>query len=73
MALLRKKQKTDRSESNGHVPHAGPYAPGWEVPARFNFTRDVVEALATDRLRPALTFVDREGIVDRQVLRRHGG
>ena len=66
MALLRKKQKTDRSESNGHVPHAGPYAPGWEVPARFNFTRDVVEALATDRLRPALTFVDREGIVDRK-------
>ena len=66
MALLRKKQKTDRSESNGHVPHAGPYGPGWEVPARFNFTRDVVEALATDRLRPALTFVDREGIVDRK-------
>ena len=66
MALLRKKQKTDTSESNGHVPHAGPYGPGWEVPARFNFTRDVVEALATDRLRPALTFVDREGIVDRK-------
>ena len=65
MALLRKKQKTDR-QSNGQVPHAGPYAPGWEVPARFNFTRDVVEALAADRLRPALTFVDREGIVDRK-------
>ena len=73
MALLRKKQKTDTSESNGHVPHAGPYGPGWEVPARFNFTRDVVEALATDRLRPALTFVDREGIVDRKSFARRGG
>ena len=60
MALLRRRTKTD------DVPRAGPYAPGWEVPARFNFTRDVVEALATDPARPAVTFVDREGIVDRR-------
>jgi acyl-coenzyme A synthetase/AMP-(fatty) acid ligase len=38
----------------------------WEVPPRFNFTRDVVETLASDPLRPALTFVDREGVIDRR-------
>lgn len=41
----------------------------WQVPARFNFTRDVVEAFAADPLRPALTFVDREGIIDRRTFR----
>ena len=61
MPLLRRKTR-----ENHDVPKAGPYAPGWDVPARFNFTRDVVEALATDPLKPALTFVDREGIVDRR-------
>ena len=59
MALLRRRAKTE-------VPHAGPYPPGWDVPARFNFTRDVVDALASDPLRAALTFVDSEGIVDRR-------
>ena len=58
MALRRKRRL--------EIPHAGPYAPGWEVPARFNFTRDVVEELAGDSLRKALTYVDREGIVDRR-------
>jgi len=38
----------------------------WHVPPRFNFTRDVVEAFAADPLRPALTFVDRDGIIDRR-------
>ena len=57
---LRRRRKLD-------VPHAGPFPPGWEVPARFNFTRDVVEELAAgDSLRKALTYVDREGIVDRR-------
>ncbi len=37
-----------------------------QVPARFNFTRDVVEAFAADRLRPALTFVDSYGVIDRR-------
>ena len=41
----------------------------WQVPAQFNFTRDVVEAFAADPLRPALTFVDREGIIDRRTFR----
>ena len=59
MALLRRRTKTE-------VPHAGPYPQGWDVPARFNFTRDVVDALAADPARLALTFVDREGIVDRR-------
>ena len=42
----------------------------WQVPARFNFTRDVVEALAVDPSRPALTFVDSEGIIDRQTFKQ---
>ena len=37
-----------------------------QAPARFNFTRDVVEALAeADPRRQALTFVNAEGIIDR--------
>jgi acetyl-CoA synthetase len=40
------------------------------VPARFNFTRDVVEAAASaDAFRPAMTFVDHEGIIDRLTYR----
>src|SRR6187551_456060 len=58
--MLRRRRKT------AGVPHAGPYPHGWEVPARFNFTRDVVEPLAKGHGRAALTFVDREGIVDRR-------
>jgi acyl-coenzyme A synthetase/AMP-(fatty) acid ligase len=58
VVILRRKKRD--------VPRAGPYAPGWDVPAQFNFTRDVVEALAIDPTRPALTFVDLEGIVDRR-------
>ena len=38
---------------------------GWEVPEGFNFTRDVVEHLATDPGRPALTFVDADGVIER--------
>ena len=46
MALLRKRRKVE------HRADAGPFPPGWDVPARFNFTRDVVEALgAGDPLR----------------------
>ncbi len=64
--VLRRKHRSDRPGA-GPTPHAGPFAPGWEVPARFNFTRDVVEALAgQDALRKAMTFIDREGIVDRR-------
>ncbi len=37
-----------------------------EPPDRFNFTRDIVEALAADPLRPALTYVSAEGVIDRQ-------
>jgi acyl-coenzyme A synthetase/AMP-(fatty) acid ligase len=58
--VLRRRRKT------ASVPHAGPYPHGWEVPARFNFTRDVIEPLARSHGRAALTFVDREGIVDRR-------
>ena len=44
------------------IPRAGPYPPGWDVPARFNFTRDVVEALAqTTRCAGRVAYVDRKG------------
>ncbi|MCZ7588435.1 MAG: AMP-binding protein [Gaiella sp.] len=66
MALLRRRTKSG-------IPHAGPYPPGWDVPARFNFSRDVVDALASDPLRAALTFVDREGIVDRRTFHEISG
>jgi acyl-coenzyme A synthetase/AMP-(fatty) acid ligase len=42
-----------------------PYGPEWAVPERLNFTRDVVEHLADDPTRRALTFVARDGIVER--------
>jgi acetyl-CoA synthetase/medium-chain acyl-CoA synthetase len=66
VALLRRRTREE-------IPHAGPYAPGWEVPAHFNFTRDVVDTLAADPARPALTFVDREGIVDRRTFHEISG
>src|SRR4029453_17318847 len=36
----------------------------WRVPERFNFTRDVVEALARDPKRRALTFLGRDGVIE---------
>ena len=49
------------------APEPGPFFP---VPARFNFTRDVVEAAATeDAFRHALTFVDHEGVIDRRTFK----
>ena len=65
--MLRRRRKT------ATVPHAGPYPHGWEVPARFNFTRDVIEQLARSQSRAALTFVDREGIVDRRTFAELAG
>ena len=38
----------------------------WNVPEQFNFTRDVVERLAEDPNRRALTAVDAEGIITRK-------
>ena len=58
MPLLRKR-RTDAQRVES-------FSPAWEVPGRFNFTRDVVDALAEDPTRSALTFVDAEGIVDRR-------
>ena len=49
MALLRKRAKVE-------IEHdAGAYAPGWDVPDRFNFVRDVVEVLGMNPLRSGLT------------------
>ena len=36
----------------------------WQIPDRFNFTRDVVEVLARDPKRRALTFLSSEGIIE---------
>ena len=59
MPLLRRRK--------GEIPRAGPFPPGWDVPARFNYTRDVIEALASsDSLRKSVAYVDNEGIVDRR-------
>ena len=36
----------------------------WQVPDRFNFARDVVEGLADDPKRRAVTFIGRDGIIE---------
>ena len=36
----------------------------WQIPDRFNFTRDVVEALARDPKRRALTFLGKDGVIE---------
>jgi acetyl-CoA synthetase/medium-chain acyl-CoA synthetase len=36
----------------------------WQIPDRFNFTRDVVEALARDPKRRALTFLGSDGVIE---------
>ena len=36
----------------------------WQVPDRFNFARDVVEALAGDHKRRAVTFIGKDGIIE---------
>ena len=41
----------------------------WQIPDRFNFTRDVVEALARDPKRRALTFLSNEGIIEHRLFR----
>lgn len=41
----------------------------WQVPDRFNFTRDVVEALARDPKRRALTFLGSDGIIEHRSFR----
>ena len=48
------------------VEEAPPLEGIWQVPPRFNYTRDVIEAYAADPLYPALTYVDRNGVIDRR-------
>lgn len=43
------------------------FSDAWQPPARFNFTRDVFEPLASDNpLRTGLTFVDRLGVIEQR-------
>jgi acetyl-CoA synthetase/medium-chain acyl-CoA synthetase len=41
----------------------------WQIPDRFNFTRDVVEALAGDPKRRALTFLSSDGVIEHRSFR----
>ena len=41
----------------------------WQVPDRFNYTRDVVEALAKDPKRRALTFLGGDGVIEHRSFR----
>ena len=41
----------------------------WQIPDRFNFTRDVVEALARDPKRRALTFLGSDGVIEHRLFR----
>ncbi len=59
MARFRRRKRVEAPEPDPHFP----------VPTRFNFTRDVVEAAALDAHKPALTFVDHEGIIDRRTFK----
>ena len=36
----------------------------WQIPDRFNFTRDVVEPLARDPKRRALTYLGSDGVIE---------
>ncbi len=47
------------------VGHFNEARGGWDIPAEFNFTRDVVEALALNSRRRALTSVDADGVIKR--------
>ena len=62
--LLRRKRIAAPSPEDGGF---------WQVPERFNFARDVVEAFAADPHRPALTFVDSIGAIDRMTFKEVAG
>jgi len=42
----------------------------WHIPDRFNFTRDVVEALASDPKRRALTSLGKDGVIEPRTFRQ---
>ena len=67
--MLRRRPKT----ATALAPAEPAVTDGWDVPARFNFTRDVIEPLARQHSRSALTFVDKDGIVDRRTFREIAG
>jgi acyl-coenzyme A synthetase/AMP-(fatty) acid ligase len=45
------------------------WGPQWDVPARFDLVRDVLEPRGRDIAARAVTYVDEEGIVDRRTVR----
>jgi acyl-coenzyme A synthetase/AMP-(fatty) acid ligase len=66
--LLTRRQKQVAAVENGEYD-ASAVAPAlaqgrWAVPDRFNYTRDVVEVLAQDPKRRALTFLGKDGVIE---------
>src|SRR5262249_52987389 len=67
-----KVRRRSRSRAERAVPRSpleialGPaFSEGeWDVPARFNFTRDVVDVLARDSKRRALMHLGRDGVIE---------
>ena len=59
----RLRQELEELEAANAAPwsNVGP----WQLPARFNFTRDVLEPLADDHRRTGIIFVDRDGVIER--------
>ncbi len=47
-----------------HALHPALVDGRWQVPDSFNFARDVVEALADDPKRRAVTFIGKDGIIE---------
>ena len=69
MKALRIGRRRARSHDHGSSPLELALRPAlsndrWAVPDRFNFARDVVEALATDPKRQALTFIGHDGVIE---------
>jgi acyl-coenzyme A synthetase/AMP-(fatty) acid ligase len=66
--LTRRRKRSSPVDGNGSYDAAAvvsAMADGrWRVPERFNFTRDVVEVLAGDPKRRALTFLGKDGVIE---------
>ncbi|MGH3133149.1 MAG: acyl-CoA synthetase, partial [Gaiellaceae bacterium] len=68
MKKLRIGRRRARGEGTGLSPLELALYPAlegerWQIPDRFNFARDVVDALASDPKRQALTFIGKDAII----------
>ena len=65
----RRRSNADVRHSRAHTPESLAVAPAfsegrWDVPDHFNFARDVVEVLARNPKRRALTFLSHDGVIE---------